>query len=231
MNQRISIDTPDGSFGAYVARPAHTPAASVVVIQEIFGINGDVRATCDALAKQGYIAVAPDLFWRQEPGVELTDQSKEEWNKAFALYKGFDVDKGVEDIAATLAVARALPGATGKAGVIGFCLGGLLTFLSATRARPDAAAAYYGGGTEQHLGELPALACPLLMHLAEEDEFISAEARAAIAAAVDGNAQVTLHTYAGQNHAFARHGGVHYDAPSALLANERSYAFFAQHLK
>ena len=232
--ERISIDTPDGSFGAYLARPAvtgATPAPSIVVIQEIFGINADVRETCDTLAGLGYLAVAPDLFWRQEPGVDITDQSEAEWKKAFALYQGFNVDKGVDDVAATLAVARALPGASGKAGVIGFCLGGLLTFLSATRAKPDAAAAYYGGGTDKHVGELTSLACPLIMHLAEADEFISAEARATIIDAAAGNPLVQVHTYPGQNHAFARHNGQHYDAASARLANERSYAFFAQHLK
>jgi len=233
--QRMTIDTPDGSFGAYLARPAGPAAAaaapSIVVIQEIFGINADVRETCDTLAGLGYIAVAPDLFWRQEPGVDITDQSEAEWKKAFSLYKGFDVDKGVGDIAATMAAARALPGASGKLGVVGFCLGGLLTFLSATRNKPDAAVAYYGGSTEQYAGEFAHLACPLIMHLAEADEFISADARATIVQAATGNDKVQIFTYPGQNHAFARHRGTHYNAEAATLANARTYAFFAQHLK
>ncbi|NHZ62556.1 dienelactone hydrolase family protein [Massilia genomosp. 1] len=231
MNERITIDTPDGSFGAYVARPAATPAPIVVVLQEIFGINADLRETCDRLAAQGYIAVCPDLFWRLEPNVQLTDKSDAEWTKATALYKAFDIDKGVDDIAATLAAARALPGATGKAGVMGFCMGGLLTFLAATRASPDAAVAYYGGGTEKHIDAFKTLACPLMMHLGEADEYISADARASIARAAEGNPLVHLFTYPGQKHAFGRWNGVHFDAQAAAQANDRTRAFFAQHLK
>lgn len=231
MNERITIDTPDGSFGAYVARPAATPAPSIVVLQEIFGINADLRETCDRLAAQGYIAVCPDLFWRLEPNVELTDKTDAEWKKAMGLYKAFDIDKGVEDIAATMAAARELPGASGKAGVMGFCMGGLLTFLAATRTRPDAAVAYYGGGTEKHAAAFKTLACPLMMHLGEADEYISAEARATIARAAEGNPLVQIFTYPGQNHAFARWNGVHFDAQAAAQANERTRAFFAQHLK
>ncbi len=230
MNERITIGTPDGSFRAYVAHPATTPAPSIVVIQEIFGINADVRQTCDTLAEHGYIAVAPDLFWRVQPGVDMSDQTQEEWKKAMALYKAFDIEKGVEDIATTLATARALPGANGKAGVMGHCLGGLMTFLSAVRGKPDAAVAYYGGRTQDYLDELPALACPMLIHLAGEDEYMPAPARAAIVAAVQGNPAVEVHTYAGQNHAFARHGGTHYDAEAALLADARTYAFFEENL-
>ncbi|MDQ1812277.1 dienelactone hydrolase family protein [Massilia sp. CCM 9210] len=231
MNERITIDTPDGTFGAYVARPAATPAPSIVVLQEIFGINADLRETCDRLAAQGYIAVCPDLFWRLEPNVELTDKTDAEWKKAMGLYKAFNVDKGVDDIAATLAAARALPGATGKAGVMGFCMGGLLTFLTATRAKPDAAVAYYGGGTEKHADAFNNLACPLMMHLGEADEYISASARATIARAAEGNPLVQIFTYPGQNHAFARWNGVHFDAQAATQANDRTRAFFAQHLK
>ncbi|MDM5177481.1 dienelactone hydrolase family protein [Massilia sp. DJPM01] len=231
MNERISIDTPDGSFSAYVALPAATPAPSIVVLQEIFGINADLRETCERLAAQGYIAVCPDLFWRLEPHVELTDKTDAEWKKAMALYKAFNVDKGVDDIAATLAAARALPGATGKAGVMGFCMGGLLTFLTATRARPDCAVAYYGGGTEKHIDAFKSLACPLMMHLGEADEYISAGARASIVKAAEGNPLVQMFTYPGQNHAFARWNGVHFDAQAATQANDRTRVFFAQHLK
>jgi len=231
MSEQISIATPDGSFNAYLARPATTPAASVVVIQEIFGVNADVRETCDTLASLGYYALAPDLFWRVQPGVDLNDQTEEQWKQAMALKKAFDIDKGVDDITAAMAAARALPGATGKVGVIGFCLGGLMTFLSAVRGHPDAAAAYYGGGTHNYLGEFRNLSCPLIMHLAEADEFIAAEARAAIIASASGNPKAQVYTYPGQNHAFARHHGKHYDATAATLANERTWAFLAQHLR
>jgi carboxymethylenebutenolidase len=231
MNERIAIDTPDGSFGAYVARPATRPAPAIVVVQEIFGINADMRETCDRLAALGYIAVCPDLFWRLEPGVELSDQSQEEWKKGLALYNAFDLDKGVADIAATMDKARTLPGASGKCGVMGFCLGGLLTFLTAARHGADAAVAYYGGGTDKYAAEFSKLNSPLMMHLAEADEFISADARAKIMAAAKGHPQVEVFTYPGQNHAFARIRGAHFNAEAAKLANDRSYDFFDLHLK
>jgi len=230
MRKSLSISTPDGSFSAYLAEPVTMPAPVVVVIQEIFGINADMRETCDTLARQGFIAVCPDLFWRLEPGVELTDQSDADWKKAFALYTAFELDQGVEDIAATLDVARQLPGSTGKLGVLGFCLGGLLSFLTASRHAPDAAVAYYGGGTDQHVDEASALQKPLLMHLAEEDEYIIKCAQTVIIDAMRDNPLVQLYTYPDCNHAFARHSGTHYDAAAAKLANARTLAFLQAQL-
>lgn len=231
MNERITIDTPDGSFGAYVARPAAVPAACIVVIQEIFGINADMRAHCDELAAKGYIAVCPDLFWRLQPGVELTDGSPEQWAQAFALYKRFNVDTGVADIAATMAAARGLDGASGKVGVVGFCLGGLLTFLSAARVGADAAVAYYGGGTNQHAGQFKQLKAPLMMHLAADDEYIPKAAQEVIIAAAAEARDVQVFTYPGQNHAFARVKGTHFNAAAAELAGQRRDKFFAKYLK
>jgi carboxymethylenebutenolidase len=226
MSHRISISTPDGKFAAYVASPAAASAPTVVVIQEIFGINADMRAHCDALATRGYIALCPDLFWRLEPGVELSDQSDAEWDKAMALYKRFDVNQGVQDIAATMEAARKLPGANGKMGVMGYCAGGLLTFLTAVRLGADAAAAYYGGGTQQHLGEAGQFSTPLILHLGDADDYISADARAQIERALKDLPNVTVYTYPGQNHAFARVNGKHFNATAAALANERTLALF-----
>lgn len=231
MNERITITTTEGSFGAYVARPVQTPAAAIVVLQEIFGINADMRSHCDQLAAQGYIAVCPDLFWRLEPGVELTDRSEAEWARAMALYKAFDVDAGVRDIGATMEAARALDGASGKLGLMGFCAGGLLTFLAAARIGADAAVAYYGGGTNKYLEEFAKLATPLTMHLAQEDEYIPKPAQEAIIAAASALPQVQIFTYPGQNHAFARVHGKHYNAAAAELASERTGRFFATHLR
>lgn len=230
MNERITIDTPDGSYGAYVAKPAAAQAPAIVVIQEIFGINADLRATCDELARQGFIAICPDLFWRMQPGVDLTDQSKAEWAQAMEFYQKFDVDKGVGDIGAALEVARTYAGSNGKAGVMGFCLGGLMTFLTAARKEPDAAVAYYGGQTDKHVEEFKSVTCPLMMHLGEADEYIPAAAREKIEKAAEGKANVQVFTYPGQNHAFARHKGVHYNAEAAQLANSRTHEFFRKHL-
>lgn len=230
MNERISISTPDGSFGAYVAHPEQDNAPAVVVIQEIFGINADMRAHCDELAAKGYIAICPDLFWRLEPGVELTDKSEAEWTRAMGYYKAFDVDTGVQDIAATLAVARSMKGASGKAGVMGFCLGGLLTFLTAARVGADAAVAYYGGGTSDYISEMKAMSTPLMMHLAAEDDYIPKAAQAIITEAASALPHVQVFTYPGQNHAFARVEGSHFNADAAALASQRTDAFFARHL-
>lgn len=231
MNDKIDITTPDGKFHAYVARPAVKPAAAVVVLQEIFGVNVDMRATCDELAKSGYLALCPDLFWRMEPGVEMSALNETEWKKGFKLYTAFDLNKGVEDIRATLQVARSMPGASGKVGVMGFCLGGLMAYLTAARVDVDAAVAYYPGSTEKHLEEASHDAGPMLMHLAEEDEYMPAQAQHEIRAALASRPQVQIYTYPGRNHAFARHNGTHFDAAAAKLANDRTSDFLALHLR
>src|SRR5262245_30657126 len=133
MGERITVSTSGGAFSAYVARPAAAVAPAVVVIQEIFGVNQVMRDITDGLAGQGYLAVCPDLFWRIEPGIDITDRTEAEWKRAFELFNAFDVDKGVEDIQATLDAIRSDRACSGKAGAVGFCLGGLLAFLTATR--------------------------------------------------------------------------------------------------
>jgi len=228
MSETITIATPEGNFAAYLARPAAASAPAIVVCQEIFGINADMRQTCDELASDGFLAVCPDLFWRLEPGVELSD--KTDWDKAVALYEAFDLNTGVADVMATMKAVRTLRGASGKVGLMGFCLGGLLTFLAMCRHSLDAGVAYHGGKTEQYLVEAPGLTGPLLMHLAEEDEFISKDAQRAIIAALKDKPNVTIHTYPGCSHAFARHGGTHYDAAEAQQATARTLNFFRSNL-
>jgi carboxymethylenebutenolidase len=230
MSETLTITTPDGAFSAYVARPSATSAPAVVVIQEIFGVNKVMRDICDDLAAQGFVAVCPDLFWRIEPGIDITDQSDAEWKRAFELYNAFDVDAGVSDIAATIAAVRELPDVNGKVGAVGYCLGGLLAFLTATRTDADASVAYYGVGIEKHLAEAEKLARPLLMHLGEEDQFVPKEAQKLILDALKDHPQIEIHTYPGRDHAFARVGGAHYDAADAGTANARSLAFFKSNL-
>ncbi|MGQ0700588.1 MAG: dienelactone hydrolase family protein [Panacagrimonas sp.] len=229
MGSMIDIETAGGRFAAYLSRPAAANAPAIVVNQEIFGINADMRETCDRLARDGYLAICPDLYWRMEPGVSLSDRSEAEWQRALALYQAFDVPNGVRDIAATIQHARAQLGAA-KVGVMGYCLGGLLTYLAATRTDADASASYYGVGIEKFLGEAETLRKPLLMHLAEQDEFVPAEARQRIIETLGGRPQITIHRYPGCSHAFARNAGVHYDQAAAAAANERTARFFQQHL-
>lgn len=234
MGETVQVTSKDGAFAAYVARPAGgaagAKAPAIVVIQEIFGVNAFVRNVADRLASEGFLCIAPDLFWRIEPGVDITDKSQAEWDKAFALYNAFDVDKGVGDIDLALEHIRADPGCNGKVGAVGFCLGGLLAFLTATRTDADACVGYYGVGIETHLAEADKLAEPLMLHIAEEDGFVPKQAQTMIKQALGNHREVTLHSYPGRDHAFAREGGEHYDAADAAKANERTLAFFRKRL-
>lgn len=225
------VSVEDGQFNAYVVRPAQPVAPVIVVIQEIFGVNADLRATCNELAGHGFIAVAPDLFWRDAPGLDLNALNEAEWARGLELYQKYDFDRGVRDIAATITAARQLEGSTGKIGVTGFCLGGLMTFLTAARIGVDAAVEYYGGGTDQYLNEADGITGPLMLHLGEEDEFISKAAQADIKNALAGKPNVTVHSYPGCSHAFARHNGFHFDAEAAAIANERTRIFFDRYLR
>jgi carboxymethylenebutenolidase len=220
----------DGSFSAYVAQSKAASAPGMLVIQEIFGVNQVMRDLCDGLARQGYVAMCPDLFWRQEPGIQITDKTDAEWQRAFELFKGFDQDKGAQDLVASLAHLRKLPGCNGKAGSVGYCLGGKLAFLMATRSNSDCNVSYYGVGIEGALGEANKIQKPLLMHIAAEDRFVPKEAQGKIKQALAANGNVTIHVYEGTDHAFARAGGAHWNAAAAQLANDRTAAFLKKHL-
>lgn len=228
----ITIKVDDGEFAAYLAAPktTGTSAPGMLVIQEIFGVNAFMRHICDQLAERGYVAICPDLFWRQERGVDMTDRTDAEMQKAFELYKGFNEAKGVLDLVAALSHLRALPGCSDKAGSIGFCLGGKLAYLMATRSSSDCNVGYYGVGIENALNEASAITRPLLMHIAEQDQFVPKDAQTAIKKSLAGNSAVTIHTYWGVEHAFARPDGRHWDAAAAQLANDRTEAFLRKHL-
>jgi carboxymethylenebutenolidase len=231
MENQIVIKSPDGTFRAYISRPASMPAPAVVVIQELFGVNADIRATCDELSAQGFIAIAPDLYWRQEPGVDLEVRSEASWQHGLRLYTAYDRDAGVKDIMETVRTAIELPESTGKVALLGYCLGALMAFITAARYEVDAAVAYHGSDTEKYLGEVGRLEAPLLMHLGEEDEFISKAAQAEIKAALATKSNATVYSYAGQRHAFSRHNGAHYNAAAAALANRRTSQFLNQQLR
>jgi carboxymethylenebutenolidase len=231
MESQITIDSPDGTFHAYISRPATSPAPAVVVLQELFGVNADIRATCDELAKQGFIGIAPDLFWRQEPDLDLDVRSEADWQHGLRLYGAYDRDAGARDIAQTIRTAVKLPASTGKVALQGYCLGALMAFITAARHEVDAAVAYHGGDTEKYLGEVSSLRAPLLMHLGEEDEFISKTAQSQIKAALAKKPNATVYSYPGQRHAFSRHNGLHYNAAAAMLANGRTREFLNQHLQ
>jgi carboxymethylenebutenolidase len=226
----ITVAGPDGKFGAYLASPAAGHGPGVIVIQEIFGVNHIVRQICDAHAARGRFALAPDLFWRLEPGIQITDKTQEEWAKAFDLMQRFDADKGVTDIQATIDHLRKVPGVSGKVGTVGYCLGGRLAYLSAARTDTDASVGYYGVYIQAGLGEAKNIKKPLMLHIAGKDQFTPPEAQKQITDGLKGNSLVTIHVYPEMDHAFAREGGQHYDKANADLANTRTDTFFRQHL-
>lgn len=231
----ITISAPeDGSFSAYLARPANSQGKvpGLVLVQEIFGVNAVMRSLADELAAQGYVVACPDLFWRIEPGVQLTDQSQEDWDKAFSLMNAFlpDFAKGVGDIQATISHLRGAEGCSGKVGVVGYCLGGSLAYASSFFTDSDASVGYYPVQIDDYLGQVPNIKNPLMLHVAEKDGFCPPESQARIREALATNPVCTFHSYPGVDHAFARKGGANYDASAAASADSRTMAFFKANL-
>lgn len=229
MGEWVQVQGPDGAFRAYVARPSGTPRAAAVAIQEIFGVNAVMRGKADWLAREGFLAVAPDLFWRLGKDIDITDQSEAEWAQAFDYFKRFDIDAGVRDIQATISAARAMVGG-GKVGAVGYCLGGLLAYLTAARTDADASVGYYGVNIPAFVGEAANIKRPLMLHIAGKDGFVDTAAQAAMKQGLGGKAKVTLHDYPERDHAFTREGGKNYDAGDARVADGRTIDFFKQHL-
>ena len=221
----ITIRTDDGSFSAYVAEPkvkSGDQAGAVILIQEIFGINQAMRDVAAWIADIGFIAVCPDLFWRIEPNVDITDKSDAEWKKAFELFNAFDQQKGIEDLKATVAASRNLPGCNGRVGTMGYCLGGRLAFMMAEQSDTEVNVSYYGVGLDNLLGDIGKLTRPLILHIADQDEFFPPEGRATVIDGVKQNKQIACYVYPNANHAFARVGGVHWNGRAATIANGRS---------
>lgn len=231
MSETVSISTleHDGDFDCYVARPEGTPKAAVVAIQEIFGVNAGIRRKCDRLATDGYLALAPDLFWRIESGVELDPDVPEQFQKALGLMAQFDQDLGVRDIEATIKYARNSEGCA-KVGAVGYCLGGRLAFMTAARTDADASVGYYAVGIDNLLREKHAIARPLMLHIAGADHFVGPEIQRAMHDGLDDHPRVTLCDYPGLDHGFATEIGRRRDEEGAQLADKRTAEFFAEHL-
>lgn len=227
----MTIPSKDGqSFSAYVAMPAKLPAPTVIVIQEIFGVNEGIRAKCDWLASEGFIAVAPDLFWRIEPGVELSDKTDAEWEKAFDLMNMFDIDNGIEDLKAVKHTFRGHADSNGKVGCIGYCLGGKVAYLMGCRSDIEASVGYYGVGIDQLLAEANHIDGAIMMHVAEEDEYVDKHAQQVMKNGLADNDKVTVYSYPGVNHAFSRVNGQNYNKEAATLADGRTLTFLHEHL-
>lgn len=221
------IEGPDGQFGAYIAQPSQPNGAALVVIQEIFGVNQVMRDLADSYAALGYVAIVPDLFWRLEPGIDITDKTPQEMAQAFDLLRKFNIETGIIDIQATLDFARIK---APKVGVVGYCLGGLMAYLSACQTNTDASVSYYGVSIDQNVAQASNISKPLLLHVASQDAFVSQDAQHVIGELAKTNPAIALHVYQGLDHAFARPGGDHFDAQGAATANARTAEFLKAHL-
>lgn len=228
----IDIPTLEGGerFDAWMAEPAGTPRGTIVVIQEIFGINEGIRRKCEHWAELGYLALAPDLFWRLEPGIELDPDVPDQLQQAFDHLQRFDQDQGIADIEAVIREARRRVGGQAKVGCVGYCLGGRLAFMTAARTDVDASVGYYGVGLDNLLGEKHAIARPLLLHIAGADHFVDEATQRKIHEGLDDHPRVTIHDYPGEDHGFAVEMGKRRSEEAARLADSRTEAFFAEHV-
>jgi carboxymethylenebutenolidase len=224
--QWIDINTAQGSkFRGYFAVPASGAGPGIVLCQEIFGINAYIREVADYYAEEGYVVLAPDLFWRLEKNVDL-GYTEAEWKKAFDLLQRMDVDKAMEDITAAVRTLRTRAEVSGKVGALGFCLGGRLAYLAAARSGVDCAVGYYGVTIEKYLNEASRIKVPMVLHFASEDKYAPPETVEKIRNTFSGRTDVEIYSYPGVDHAFARTGGMHYDRPAAMMAHSRSIALF-----
>lgn len=226
----ISTLEGDAQFDTYVARPEGTPRGAIIVIQEIFGVNEGIRRKCDNWANQGYLAVSPDLFWRDTPHVELDADVPEQFQAAIGHMQKLNQDLAIYDIESAIKFARAELGGTGKVGVVGYCLGGRLTFMAACRTDGDAFVGYYGVGIDNLLGEQHAIGKPVLLHIPTADGFVPPEVQKTMHDGLKDNRHVTLHDYEGLDHGFAAEMGARRVEDAAQLADQRTADFFATHL-
>jgi len=229
----VVIDAADGGrFGAYCAMPAgEGPAPAIIVIIEIRGLNKNMRAICDDYASRGFIAVVPDLLWRFEPGLDYDPDTEKGWEKAMAIHAAFDEARAVDDLIATLGWVRRQPRSNGVAGFLGYCLGGKLAYLMATRSDAQASVGYYGVGIDRALSEAGNVTHPLMLHLAGDDRFVPPEAQRKIVGRLATIPDAEAHIYPGADHAFARQDGIRFHAEAAALADARTVAFFDRTLK
>ncbi|MGX6998388.1 dienelactone hydrolase family protein [Caballeronia sp. KNU42] len=220
--QTIQVTAQDGGqFAAYLAKPAQGSGPGLVLLQEIFGINGYMKSMADRYAEEGYVVLVPDLFWRMKPGVEL-GYGEADFKEALGYNERLDEENAVNDIAATIAAIRALPEQAGKVGTIGYCLGGRLAMLAAARTDVDCAVSYYGVGLEAYINKIPAIHCPMIFHFAENDVMTPAASREKIIAALKQKASIETYVYPGCDHAFATPEREHFDKPAAMMAYSRT---------
>ncbi len=218
-----------GTIPLYVVRPDGQPKAAIIVVQEIFGINPGIRKKCQDWADLGYLAVAPDVFWRQKPGIDLDSDVPEQFQEALGFMMAHDFTEGIKDIEAVIHWIRREQGVA-KVGLVGFCMGGRIAYMAATRTDIDASVGYYGVGIDEMLGESHAIAKPLMLHIPTADGFVTPDKQKVMHDGLDSNPHCTLHDYVGLDHGFAAEDGVRRDEAAAGLADGRTKEFFAAKL-
>ncbi|MHA6792111.1 dienelactone hydrolase family protein [Pseudonocardia bannensis] len=222
-----------GVFDAFCARPDRESGPAILLFQEIFGINDNIRGLAERLAEAGYLTLAPDMFWRIEPRFERNDESG--LADGMAMVQQLDWASAGADITSAFAHVLSMPECSGTVGGVGFCLGGTLTYVFATSTRvdgrgPDAAVSYYGSGIQQMLGQAGSIECPMMFHYGNRDPYIPEEQITAVEAAVKERPGVTIHRY-DAGHAFSNWDAPSmYDKEAADLAWSRTLGFFADHL-
>ena len=226
----ISVPLRDGTMGGWLALPDKLPAPGIVAIMEIWGVNDTMRRHAEEFAEAGFCCLVPDLFWRQEPGVELSDANPEHARHAFDLYYEFDYDLGVRDMEDTCAYLGKRAECTSKVGAVGYCLGGKLCYLLCCRTDIDCAVAYYGTYIEHNIREAKTLHRPFMLHMAMKDRWVQAEVNDLLERRLSPNPLVTIHKYPDADHAFARHGGRPYRKDDADRALGLSVDFFRKNL-
>jgi carboxymethylenebutenolidase len=225
----IRSDDGRGEFAAYLSLPPSSRRRpGLIAMQQIFGVNPEMRGFTDDFAACGYLAICPDLFWRQEPGVQISPGAPGGFERAVAYGRGFDVGKGVEDLRSTLAWLRRHPACNGKVGTVGYCLGGLMAYLMAVRSDTECNVGYFGVGIERYIAEAWMLKRPLMLHIPEKDRHVPREAQAIVRQALEGRAK--LYTYPEADHAFNRVGAGTYDAEVTALAYDRTATFLRRYL-
>lgn len=231
MGEMTTIAAYDGQgeIPVYIATPNDQTEAAIIVIPEIFGVNAGIRKKCDDWAALGYVALAPDIFWRFAPGAELDPDVPEQFQQALGYFGQYNPDLGVQDIEAAIRWLRHEQ-AVDKVGLVGFCLGGRMAYMAAARTDIDASVGYYGVMIDQMLGEAHGIANPLMLHIPTADHFVGPDAQAAIHGALDSHSKVVLHDYVGLDHGFAAEMGSRRDEAGAALADERTRDFFKAHL-
>ncbi len=230
-SRKITINAQDGGiFSGYLGTPASGSGPGILVLQEIFGVSSHIRSVVDRWAEEGYVALAPDLFWRLKPGVDL-GFSPDDVKTARELGGRFDVDQGVRDMGDAIAAMKALPEFKGKVGAVGYCLGGRLAFLAAARLGVDAAVSYYGTRMDGHLDEVKSIRCPIMFHFGGTDAAVPPQTRDKIRSAFSAHDDAEFYVYADAGHAFNNDRRVEAFNPfAAQLARSRSIGLFRRTL-